>query len=206
MVRGVTAMALLLVGLAGCGQKDYRYVSSSQYGNFFRLPVEWRYADVTASDRAGRPDGDQGGISSVWHVQFSNSAKISENDIAGTARVYTLSNYYRETNSISKLRSQLFNGVDPVYPPDDLSDRVELVDYQPLVNGRLSGSRVVANVNVALPGEPASWMTIDNSMLVDDTFQSGRVYELSMQCSGTCYEAQRAKVNEIAGSWKVKLP
>ena len=103
MVRGVTAMALLLVGLAGCGQKDYRYVSSSQYGNFFRLPVEWRYADVTASDRAGRPDGDQGGISSAWHVQFSNSAKISENDIAGTPRVYTLSNYYRETNSISKL-------------------------------------------------------------------------------------------------------
>ena len=205
----VAALAVvLLLGLSGCGQKDYRYVSSSEYGNFFRLPVNWRYADVTAEERSGRPLGEQGGVDSVWHVQFSNAAaaNVTEDDIAGSANVFTLTNYYRETYSISKIRSQLFLGVDPVYPSDDFLGRVELVDYRPLESGRLTGARVVANINVAEAGETANWTTIDTSMLFDDAYQAGRVYALSMRCSGECYEAHRAKVDEIAGSWKVKKP
>ena len=66
------------------------------------------------------------------------------------------------------MREQLFHGVDPVYPPDDLSGRVELVSYRPIDEaGGLTGSRVVANINLADDGG-AKWLTVDGSVLFDD--------------------------------------
>ena len=122
-------------------------------------------------------------------------------DLVGNAQIYTLSNYYRENYSISQVREQLFHGVDPVYPPDDLQGRVELVSYRPIEEGEgLTGSRVVANINLAEDGGE-KWLTVDGSVLFDDS--TGRVFALTMECTSQCYLQNRSMADQIAASWKV---
>jgi hypothetical protein len=105
---------------------------------------------------------------------------------------------------VSSVRQQLFHGIDPVYPPDDLQGRVELVSYRPIedVEG-LTGSRVVANINMVEEGTP-SWLTVDGSMLFDS--RTGRIFALTMECAADCYLENRSAADQIAASWKVNEP
>jgi hypothetical protein len=187
-------------------------VSNRTEGNYFRVPAEWTYASLTDKDKSGRPDGTTGGVVSTWHVAFNNApggtpavdSQGVPQHLEGEAQIFRLSNYYREQRSLSSLRSEMFFGVDPVYPPDQLSARVELVSYVPLKSdGGLTGARVVANVNIKDSGEP-EWVTVDNSMLFDNT--QGRVFSLTMRCQSECYVRDRGAADAIASSWKVKKP
>jgi hypothetical protein len=215
LFRRVSSLAVTVAVLcifAACGRPDYRYVSNRTEGNFFKVPSEWTYASLTEKDKAGRPEGLPAGIESTWHVGFTNAANGTPavdsqgvpTNLEGEAQIFRLSNYYREQRSLSSLRADMFFGVDPVYPPDQLTARVELVSYSPLTSeSGLSGARVVANVNIKESGDP-DWVTVDNSMLFDDT--QGRVFSLTMRCQSECYIRDRAAADAIASSWKVKKP
>ena len=164
-VRCGLAVVAVLVGaavLGACGGNEYRWVEQRQRG---RLLQGADGAGTTTSwprpGTQGRADALPGSITPVWHVYFDSAKGTAPQtdgndlpaDLVGNAQIYTLSNYYRENYSISQVREQLFHGVDPVYPPDDLQGRVELVSYRPIEEGEgLTGSRVVANINLAEDG------------------------------------------------------
>jgi len=210
--RAPLGAALALTALAGvlggCAGNDYHWVANGSQGAYFKVPSAWDYSVVTNEDD-GRAQAMPGSITPVWHVYFQ-SAKGREAthdandlpaDVVGNAQIFTLSNYYRESYSISEVRKQLFHGVDPVYPSDDLTGRVELVSYRPLEEGNgLSGSRVVANINLADQGDPR-WLTVDGSVLFDD--RTGRIFALTMECTSGCYLQNRSMADQIAASWKV---
>jgi hypothetical protein len=208
----VTAAAALLVGAAACGGSDYRWVTNGSQGNFFKVPSAWDYDVITSSQNQGRPEALPGSITPVWHVYF-DSAKGTPTpegpedlptDLIGNAQIFSLSNYYRENYSVSSVREQLFHGIDPVYPPDDLQGRVELVSYRPIEDAEgLTGSRVVANINLSEDGGER-WLTVDGSMLFDS--RTGRIFALTMECTSECYELNRSAADQIAASWKVNEP
>lgn len=203
------AGSTLLIGAAACGGSEYRWVTNGTEGNFFKVPSSWDYDEISTTASQGRAESMPGPITPVWHIYFDSAegtpAQTVEGmppvHLIGNARIFTLSNYYREHYSVSSVRQQLFHGIDPVYPPDDLEGRVELVSYRPIEDvAGLTGSRVVANINMVEEGEPR-WLTVDGSMLFDD--QVGRIYALTMECAADCYLENRSAADQIAASWKV---
>lgn len=209
----LAAVALTLAALAACGNAEYRYVANRQHGNFFKVPTGWHLQNITDLERQGRPEELPGGIVSVWHTVFDNAPTSAgptlgkeqlPEQVTGSAEIYAISTSYREQFSMSKIREMAFNGVDPLFAPDELSPRIRLVapGYTPLQAGDLDGSRVIANLDVSEEGGEPRWMTIDVSLLFDN--RTGRIFLLRMQCASTCYEQNRAAVDEIAASWTVK--
>jgi hypothetical protein len=195
--------------LGACGGNEYRWVTNGSEGAYFKVPTSWDYDVVTTDDSQGRAESMPGSITPVWHVAFNSADGSAPQldagdlpaDLMGNAQIFSLSNYYRENYSISEVRKQLYHGVDPVYPPDDLTGRVELVSYRPIEEGDgLTGSRVVANINLAEEGEPR-WLTVDGSVLFDD--RTGRIFALTMECTSPCYLENRSMADQIAASWKV---
>ena len=209
-VAALAAAVVAVAALAGaCGGNEYRWVANGNEGNYFKMPSTWAYDVSSGADTAGRSDALPGSITPVWHVSFNSAegappqtdANDLPADLVGNAQIYSLSNYYRENYSISQVREQLFHGVDPVYPPDDLSGRVELVSYRPIEEAEgLTGSRVVANINLAEDGG-SKWLTVDGSVLFDD--RTGRVFALTMECTTQCYLQNRSMADQVAASWKV---
>jgi len=204
-------VALLGVGLAGCGAPEYRFVSNRKLGSFVRIPSSWAVQDLTADQSQGRVNPLPSGIESVWKLAFVSGDPASVDDrglpaeVTGRIEVYQVSDYYREQYSISALRSTQTVGmsVDPVYPPDGVgSEQVELGAYEQLSVAGVAGSRSVANLNTASDGDEPKWVTQNLTLLFDH--DTGRIYVLSMYCSGTCYLENRQAIDEIAASFAVR--
>jgi hypothetical protein len=204
-------VALLGVGLAGCGAPEYRFVSNRELGSFVRIPSSWAVQDLTANQSEGRVNPMASGIESVWKLAFVSGDPDSVDDrglpaeVTGRVEVYQVADYYRENYSISDLRSTLTLGgsVDPVYPPDGVgAEKVELGSYEQLTIGRATGSRSVANLNMADGDEDPKWVTQNLTLLFDN--ESGRIYVLTMYCSGSCYLENRQAIDEVAASFAVR--
>lgn len=207
----LVAAAAVALPLVACGQSSDRYVSNRALGTFFRLPDAWPSEDLTESDKEGRVEELPSGIQTLWHQGFGSGDPASTgedglpDEVIGQARVYAVSDYYRETFSLSSLRSSIFLlNVDPVYPPESIdSQQNRLVDYQPLEkSGGLTGSRVVANLDTDPDDQVEAWVTQDVTILFDDA--AGRVYVLSVYCSGPCYEQNQAEIERVVGSFEVR--
>lgn len=205
----ITASVVLL--LAACGQSKFQYVSNRSVGSYLKIPTAWPVRDVTQEETQGRVQEPQQGIDSVWHLAFSTGdatqvdAKDLPTEVRGSVQVFSVRDYYRETFSISQLRASVFLGnVDPVYPQQDLDSRNNrLVGYQLVAeDGGLTGSRVVANLNIDPTGSAEAWITQDVTLLFDN--QNGMVYVLSMYCAGDCYERHQDQINQVATSFTVR--
>ena len=213
-LRGAAVAALLaLLGpvLAACGTPEYRFVSNRELGSFVRIPSTWAVQDLTENQSQGRVNPLPSGIQSVWKLAFVSGDPDSVDEqglpaeVTGRIEVYQVSDYYREQYSISALRSTQTIGmsVDPVYPPDGVgSERVELGAYEQLSVGGVAGSRSVANLNTATEDADPTWVTQNLTLLFDH--DSGRIYVLSMYCSGTCYLENRQAIDEVAASFAVR--
>jgi hypothetical protein len=205
------AMALVL---AACGSPEYEFVSNRDFGNFFKVPSVWDVGDVTETEKEGRPAEQPDGIQLVWHMQFksTNDAVSYEeleggqvpNDVVGDVEIYTISEYHKQTKSLSEFRAQRFiiGGVDPLFPPEDLASAIRLVQVNEATSDTLHGSRVVTNVNVSGDEANPVWVTVDLSTRFDAI--SGEVHSLRMWCTSACYEANRSRIDAVATSWKVK--
>lgn len=206
------ALVALAFVAAGCGGSKYHYVANSQNGNFFKVPTGWNFKNVTEEDKAGRPDEIPSGIVSIWHTQFDNAPAFDQptldvlqlpEQVVGHAQIYTISRSDREQLSMSAVRSMAFGfGVDPLAPPDELSPRVRPVSFVGLTGGEGTGSRVIANFNLAEDNTEPRWMTVDVSFLLD--IRTNRIFTLRMACGSSCYLAHNAAIDEIATSWTVK--
>ncbi|MGE0731079.1 MAG: hypothetical protein AB7O92_33020 [Acidimicrobiia bacterium] len=214
-LASVAALPLLALALtlplAACGESSQRFVSNRSLGTFFRLPDGWPTEDLTEASKEGRVEELPSGIQTLWHQAFGSGDPASidaaglPDEVVGQARVYAVSDYYRETFSLSSLRSSIFLlNVDPVYPPESIdSQQNRLVDYRPLEMGEgLTGSRVVANLDTDPADEGEAWVTQDVTILFDDAV--GRVYVLSLYCSGPCYERNRSDIDRVVGSFMVR--
>lgn len=210
---GVVAVVIAVAGLLGaCGDSKYQYVANRQLGSFVRMPTGWIVDDVTNSQGDGRVSALPSGIQSVWKLQFASgvpdpvaAAENMPGEVNGRIEVYQLSDYYRERYSISTLRGSqtVVMAVDPVYPPAEVGvDLVELHAYQPLTVGGATGSRSIANLNAAPEGSDAAWLTQDLTVLFDH--DAGKIYVLSMHCSGACYLENQKTIDEIATSFAVR--
>ncbi len=201
----------LLVGLVGCGESQYQYVANRSLGSFVRMPTRWEVLDVTASQGDGRVTALPSGIQSVWKLAFSSVGGAADDEkglpteVTGRVEVYQISDYYREQYSISALRSTqtVSVSVDPVYPPDEVgSETIELSAYKKLSRDGLTGSRSVANINTAEDGEDPAWVTQDLTVLFDQ--DGGKIYVLSMYCSGSCYLKYQKTIDTVATSFAVR--
>lgn len=211
LLGAVVATSALLLG--ACGQSKFQYVSNRDVGSYLKIPTAWPVEDVTARDAEGRVEEPPQGIDSIWHLAFSTGDTTSVDvkqlptEVRGSVQVFSVRDYYRETFSISRLRASVFLGnIDPVYPEQDIDSRTNrLVGYQLLAeDDGLTGSRVIANLNLDTSGEEgsAAWVTQDVTLLFDN--QEGMVYVLSMYCGGDCYERNQDEIDQVATSFTVR--
>ena len=208
IVGRMAAAALLAAMLTACsGGSSYRYVANRENGNFFKVPSSWKLEDITAADAADRPTETASNVRSVWHTVFSGGVPVPGGgepaEVVGSAQIFLVSASYREQLSLSSIRTQIFGGVDPLFAPDELvGSSVRVVSYTALQGGTgVSGSRVVANLNLAEDDAP-QWVTRDVSLLFDP--RKGRVFVLAMACESECYLQNRTEIDRVAASWTVR--
>lgn len=208
----VVALFAVLGLLGACGQPNYRYVSNRSLGSFYKVPTSWTLQDITSTLSDGRAKELPLDIQTVWQVVFASGDPTSldadqlPNEVIGTVTVFDVSNYYREQFSLSDLRSKIFLAkVDPIYLPENIdSNDVRAVDYKALTFADgVTGSRVVANMDMDPSSDHEAWITQDVVTLFDNRI--GRVWVVSMHCDAACYLAHQLQIDSIADSFKVRL-
>ncbi len=214
------AAAASLVVVHACSAPKYEYVSNGEFGNYFRMPRSWQMQDITDQLSAGRVGADQGSNVTLWEVLLASPLRVTGTtapapnaevaellspNVVGRVMVVDLGPSDTEQVGLSTVRAAFSaTGIDPLFPPEDLaSDTVEVASYEPLAAGEsLTGSRVVANIDVDPSPSSAQWITESQSMLFDN--RTGLVYLLSLRCAAECYELNQQQINEIASSFTVK--
>lgn len=216
----VVVLATMLLGVAGCGEPSYRYVSNKQLGNFFKVPRGWNAVDLTDSKATDRPEElNTGAVTDLWVVRVQGSpppadpktgvAETSAPVLAfhtpsGVAQVISLDGVVTQAMSLEKLRISFSpaNGVDPLDAPPEAGIEVVNVASLSALDPDVIGMRIIMNHAVGKEGDQIVWETIDQSIIFDDV--KGLVYLLQIECSAACYKRETAKIEEIANSWTVK--
>ncbi len=216
----VLAAAVFLGTLSGCGAPKYNYVSNGEFGNYFRLPRTWEMKDVTNELGGGRVKADQGSNVTRWEVVLvgpsgtsitslavadPQSALLLSPNVVGRVLVIDLGPGPTERVGLSTVRAAFSaSKVDPLFPPEELDkDAIEVVSYEPLAFGdALTGSRVVANIDLDPSPTAVSWITESQSMVFNN--RTGFVYLLTLACAAECYELHQQQIDEIAASFTVR--
>lgn len=189
-----------LVFLAACGGSEYRYVTNTEEGTYFRVPAEWELFRVRAEepiDRIAAPAGE-----APWRVVFDSAEQpalehIDENSPVapvGQSLVIPIDLQQGDQLSAADLRQALI-GLDPLQG----GDGVEVVDFQQLLtDSGLRGTRVLFNRQLG----DGSWVTVDHSSLMNA--EGTKVYVFEVRCEATCFKEQRQALAQIVDSWGIK--
>jgi hypothetical protein len=201
---GAAAAVVLGVAVAACGTNDYRYVSNSSEGAFFKVPRSWELFRVRQEAPTDRPAPATSG-EGPWHVVFDSAPDADEAHMdesapehpVGQALIIPLTASQGDGLSTKQLRGVLF-GTDPLDAADQGTGDVEIVDFEQITTGAgLRGSRVVFNYQV-----DGSWATADQTTLLDD--KASRAYVFEVRCESTCFDEHREEISRIVQSWQVR--
>jgi hypothetical protein len=214
-VRAAAAMAVAgALALGACGGAKFEYVSNSSEQLYFKVPKSWELYRFTEADIEGRMEGLPETFQQLWRVGFDaadqpDPANVAQLDAippstleqpVGQARVYSVNSASaRDGLSLAAAR-ELAVGFDPLNAPDNLSNLVEIVEFEGLDdrNG-VQGSRVVFNVRNSVD-DP--WQTMDVTTMYD--VGRSRLYMFTVACSASCFEQNQSSIFDVTTSWKVE--
>jgi hypothetical protein len=203
-LAGAAAVVAVGVGASACGTNEYRYVSNSSEGAFFKVPSGWELFRIRQEAPTDRPAPATAG-EGPWHVVFDSAPEPDETHAeesapthpVGQALILPLSASQGDTLSTKQLRSVLF-GTDPLDAADQGTGDVEIVDFEQITTGSgLRGSRVVFNYRV-----DDGWATADQTTLLDD--KASRAYVFEVRCESECFQEHRDQITQIVRSWQVR--
>jgi hypothetical protein len=200
----VPLVAALVAGAAACSS-DYRYVNNSQEKTFFRLPADVEVFRIRSEEPTDRPVPLDLSPTDPWVVVFDaadepsldHASLAAPPDIVGRAAIYPVGFDTGEQLSVKAVRTQLAGGQDPVEMAESGEAGVEIVAFESINEGGLSGSRVVYSLQV----EGETWTTFDQTSLLDVAGQ--KVYFFEVKCESSCFKANRDQISQIVDSWQV---
>lgn len=202
------AVVAVALGLGGCATSGYTYVANEDLGTYFRVPSSF---EVYGADEVlepyleSRPDIDpEQLLAQQWAVAFDGSDEPvvdrfmtqtagPSQDLAGYARVRTLTDAERLRYSLDSLRGELI----PTAQAQQLGERLQTRDVQEVTEEGGNGLKLTYSMNL-----PTGTLVFDQVAVVDD--RTSRVYLLALGCSSECYEANRDTIAAITESWTIE--
>jgi hypothetical protein len=211
------ALVAAAIGALGACASDVTYVSADKDGAFFRLPDRYTVFEVASAQKpTDRPVADSGSVPPSFQRVFDRSKSPSADNLqqAKPAEpVGRMSVFYVSASSIDELSPQAVRsataglGDDPLALAQSQPAKVEIVRFDRLNQGALSGSRVVFNNQLDAGG----WVTKDLTTLIDprphlreNGSQVFKVYLLDVRCESACFKANRAEIDDIVQSFQVR--
>jgi hypothetical protein len=197
--------ACVALGLVGCSDSGYEYVSNSEAGLYFKVPDGWSVLEVDDAE-SGVPE-PAGSVDSWLRLldrspspgvaNFNASLPLYPVGVASVASVGTLDD--RDQLDYATLRAMATNGVDdPLLLASTDDSGVQLVSIEDITTDEgLRGERVIFNQEQ----DDGSTLTIDQTAMVDP--QTTEIYRLLLKCEAHCYESNRSEIDEIADSWTI---
>lgn len=201
---GLAACGLL--GLTGCGDSGYEYVSNRDAGLHFRVPDTWEVIEVDDSDDGipetiGTAEGDWLRVldrsPSPAVGNFVADLPLYPVGVASVVPLATLDD--RDQLDYATLRAMAMGGTeDPLDLASTDGSGVELVSIDDITTGEgLRGERIV----FTMTQDDGSLLTVDQTAMVDP--QTTEVYRLLLKCEAHCYESNRDEIDDIAASWTI---
>jgi hypothetical protein len=200
----VAASAVLAAAViaTACGGSGYQYVSNRAAGTYFKVPDDWELFEVPVD----RPDAlipDR-----PWQVVFDASPEPSVDHVGdftdypvGFARVvsYT-SESDRSAASLGSLRAMAIGGQgDPLALIRDGDDRLELVDYEDVVDDDgYHGNRIILNIKQ----QDGRFATVAQIAMLDPA--TTKLYQLHVACSSACFDRYRTEIDRLLDSWTIE--
>jgi hypothetical protein len=203
VLAGVAATAAL--GLSGCGDSGYEYVSNGDAGLHFRVPDDWAVIEVDDTDTGvtetlGNTEEwlrllDRSPSPSV--ANFNAALPLYPVGVASVVSVGSLDE--RDQLDYAALRTLAMDGVDdPLTLASTPDSGVELISIEDITTDEgLRGERVVFTV----AQDEGGVLTVDQTAMVDP--QTTEIYRLLLKCEAHCYESNRDVIDDIADSWTI---
>ncbi|HET7487081.1 MAG TPA: hypothetical protein VFJ85_04075 [Acidimicrobiales bacterium] len=209
-VARIPVLGLLVASLvlAACGSPNYHYLSSRSDSNWVRVPADWKLYDedvlLTLSDDSTEQKAETKRL--TWSWAFDADPKPSLKHVLGVValnhpwgivQARTLKPDQRDTMSLAGLRS-IFLGFDPLSDEALKSGEVEVVQGHQIIGpGKLHGMELLLNLKT-----DAGWVKWRQVALADGILD--KVHVLAISCSDKCYFENKAQIDKIVASWKVK--
>jgi hypothetical protein len=210
---------------------DDGYISNPQEEVFVKVPKEWKQFTINPLNEFG-DSRDNARLSALprstngWSRMADgsatpserNSEKISPDDPVVVLSVLPLPTDWqtqgteaRDGISLSVLRSlgasEIGAGADPIEAFKGGDPTYEVVSYsdQFLADARVWGGHLRMNYRYETDPEDATldkWATVDYWGLVD--VMESKLYRLTVKCSASCFVANRAQLDQISSSFRIK--
>lgn len=216
LARVATALLAVILGCAGlgsaaaCGAPQFTYVKNTTHRTYFKVPASWRVIDEKAlkqmSGATPAPENDGGWAVAYDAAQEPSAAHLVGRDTAEPivyASVQPVPTEAREQISLDSLRDLLLP-VTPAARAASSASGTGFSGFSLVSDAELTaqpGFRGVHEVfQYRLQGGPLQ--TFDQTVYVNK--DSSKVYALLLRCSNECYQARRAEVETVTGSFTVK--
>jgi hypothetical protein len=210
-LAAVGAGAVLFAAVVGgCGEGEYRYITSSAEKTYLRVPSDWRVFEedeVLGDDDTLSPQQAKAQKARQWVVAFDSAPTPALDNIsipgqhpAGLVRVLELDDQAHDNVSLKLLRAQVFDGTDPIEAQLSGDPNVEVLAHEDITRpGGLRGTHLVVN----LRGATGQEYVTTNYLALTDT-ATRRLYLLFIGCRASCYEQNKSQIEAIVESWTVK--
>jgi hypothetical protein len=205
LLLGLAAGAAALA-LTACADSGYQYVKAPTSDAFFKVPDGWKLyslEDAPVTDRVAPLDT---GGPSPWRLVFDASPQPSIDHLGdpsatapvGIAVVEDLPAGASDGISVAAVRAGFMGGQDPLDLLGSGQAGLEAVTVEPFAGaGGARGSHLVFNQQVA----DGTWQTVDQTVVLNGA--ATRAYQLLVQCSAECYQANRSEIDRVVASWTV---
>ncbi len=198
--------ALLAVSLSSCST-SVTYAGSSSQGVFFKLPRSWKVYNQTTLQDMGLVNPTQtsqaeaAGDSYQLFVSFASpNPRLGARGAPDLSGASPWAYNFVESLGGSDAESISLSGLDNlVIPVDTLTqqgDAEQLAATKFLVKGNLRGTRVAYEAKSQSGSVAFEQVALINS-------PTNEVWVLAVGCSPTCFEAHRATIDKIVGSFTV---
>ncbi|MBA2625358.1 MAG: hypothetical protein H0U89_07120 [Acidimicrobiia bacterium] len=227
--RRVSALLALLAAavlVGACGGSDFRYLSNSEAGAFFKVPDSWSVYEEDDLLRSQDDAADREELEAIsdrlWFRGFDgaddpdlgNVSNLAARSPRGFAQVRPLSASERDTIDLAFLRRSGFPVPDPetgqrVDPLEFFSENpdgfVQVLEYDDdrslgelTLGDGLRGVRMLSRVEVE-EGDPVVFEQV-TAVDADTT----RMYAFTVGCVESCWEDNEDVIREIADSWTLE--
>jgi hypothetical protein len=204
-----------VVGLAGCGNPEYRFVSNDERDVVVRVPWEWSRIDPKDVEKLGQTAEEQEQETQeepgTWLAYFDSAPKPAPSHIIGenlpspviVLRSGDIPSAARDTLTADMLR-------DLVFPVSE-SSRAQQEAQAQATGQKLPTFKLVSDDTVKTK-------TSDGVHLVfsvgDEVFEQvavtdpkrTRFHLLLLHCSKQCYDRSKGQISEITDSFTIKKP
>ena len=207
VARLASVLAIVAIVAAACSSDGFTYVENEAEGLYFKVPDEWIVSEGTSVlespraeiDRAieGLQDPTLPALPDPWRVAIDGTNAAAPG-LSIVAQVVPIGSDLRDQVSIGWMKQLATDGIDVAAADGDEEATVTVLYDEDLVQGDLSGNRIV----IDWVSESGIQFTKDQLIFVDPAVT--RLYGLIVLCDARCYRTNFDDIDAVMNSFTVE--